>query len=411
VWDLCGLIIRQCLQLGFHRQIKTDQSSSLEAESKKRIFWSTYHLERRISLVLGRPLGINDDEIDTDFPQHIAEDDGHDPSSNTSETDISFQGLVLMLDQLNSKSRLTLCRLTKTNSTVAKVENKIAKRFLKLEEWKMGIFGSLDGSEMNSSQLMYQTSRTPVQTPQSQPRMAESQRLTLLLNYHRARRLILQSVLTDIDRPNHDFPFASFAKSSGEVCQLNRRLHRLKPVPFTLLDLHSIFVAGLSMIYCVWKDPKLYDAEMAADLGACSTVLYLIAEQWGAGAKKYRDAFELGAERTAEYAQSIIQSPGNDRIQQQTFLGHETQVTNSAYHGTSDNGIPNQGNAYHTEMNANGGWTNDNFDVWQMITQAVQTNDTRIERDVLDFAGIEEFMADEAMWWFNESSYTGTFPT
>lgn len=352
---------------------------------------------------------MNDDEIDTEFPQHISEDDSNVASSNTGRNDISFQVLVLILDQLNSKSRLTLCRLTKAVST-EKVERKIAKRFQKLEEWKVSIFGSMAGADMDSSQLIYYTSRTPVQTPQSQPGMAETQRLTLLLNYHRARRLILQSILTDIHRPNQTFPFASFARSSGEVCQLNRRLHRLKPVPFTLLDLHSIFVAGLSIIYCVWKDPKLYDAETAADLGACSTVLYLIAEQWGAGAKKYRDAFELGAERTAEYAQSITQSHGSEQTQQGVFESHVPQGNNSSY-DIEGNQILNQGDAYHTEPNVSGGWSNDNFDVWQMITQAVQTSDTRVERDVLDFAGIEEFMADEAMWWFNEGNYTGAFPT
>lgn len=429
VWDLCGLMIRQCLQLGFHKQLKTDEKSSDQDEFKKRLFWSTYHLERRISLVLGRPLAINDDEIDVDFPHHIEEDSGNhrskhqenshgnqrlnstnpsEISSTAGRTDISFHVLVLMLDQLNSKSRLTLCRLAKAIS-VAKPERKIAKRFQKLEEWKIAIFGPTVGEDTakDSAELMYFTSRTPVQTPQSQPVMPETQRLTLLLNYHRARRLILQTILTDIHRPNQVFPFSSFAKSSGEVCQLNRRLHRLKPVPFTLLDLHSVFVAGLSMIYCVWKDPQLYDAEMAADFGACSTVLYLIAEQWGASAKKYRDAFELGAERTAEYIQSIKRSRKGEE-QQPVFAGQQGQVGGATYEDVIGDDMQNQSNTYDTETTSADGWSNDNFDVWQMINRVVQTHDTRLEQDTLGFTGIDEFMAEDAMWWFNEGTYTGT---
>jgi Fungal specific transcription factor domain len=416
-------MIRQCLQLGFHRQLKADDRSTELDEFKKRLFWSTYHLERRISLVLGRPLAINDDEIDIDFPQYIEEDDDDDrskprdksleksminsrstlgPHSTPGQAELSFHALVLTLDQLNSKSRLTLCRLSKANP-VAKIERKIAKRFQKLEDWKTGIFGShAENDPKESTELMYFTSRTPVQTPQSRPARPEAQRLTLMLNYHRARRLILQTILTDIERPNHTFPYASFAKSSGEVCQLNRRLHRLKPVPFTLLDLHSVFVAGLSMIYCVWKDPQLYNVEMAADFGACSTLLYLIAEQWGAGAKKYRDAFELGAERTAEYVQSIKQF-GEER-QQPAFAEQHGQVDGANYEDASGN-MHNGNNTY--GMDTTGGWPSDNFDVWQMMTQAVQTHDTQMERDALHFTGIEEFMVEEAMWWFSEGTYTG----
>jgi hypothetical protein len=415
---MCGLMIRQCVQLGFHKQLRTEECTDLD-EFKKRLFWSTYHLERRISLVLGRPLAINDDEVDIDFPHYIEEDDRNGSEDQTvgsgstskvpsaaSRTDISFHVLVLMLDQLNSKSRLTLCQLAKASS-IAKIERKIAKRLQKLEDWKTAIFGSIAGEHKSkdSTELMYLTSRTPIHTPQSHPKMSETQRLTLLLSYHRARRLILQAILTEIQRPNQDFPFSSFAKSSGEVCQLNRRLHRLKPVPFTLLDLHSIFVAGLSMIYCVWKDPGLYDAEMAADFGACSTVLYLIAEQWGAGAKKYRDAFELGADRTAEYVQSIKQSREGEK-QMQVFTGQQEPIGLTAYGEVLGDDMNNQSSSYDTGTNNGTGLSNQSFDVWQMITQAVQTDNSGLEWDALNFTGIENFMAEEATWWFNEGTST-----
>jgi hypothetical protein len=416
-------MIRQCLELGLHKQLRSDEKLVQGDEFKRRLFWSIYHLERRTALVLGRPMAITDDEIDIGLPRYVEDDSGGESfqgsetdqmqqtpnSSNSLESariaqdDILFHTSLIMLDQLNTKSRLTLCRLAKTGPG-HKVEKKIAKRFQELENWKVAIFGSTarEKSAREPEELISFTSRTTVQTPISKPALPEGQRISLLLSYHRARRLLLQTILTDVPLTDQTFPFASFARSSGEVCQLNRRLHRLKPVPFTLLDLHSVFVAGFSMIYCVWNDPQLYDTEMASDFGACSTVLYLIAEQWGVGAKKYRDAFELVAEKTAEYVTSARRS--RELGQQRGFsAGQQSQPgditsTNESILG---DGFQNQSNGYDMEGNGGEGWANDSFDVWQTLNQCLQTSDGSIQGDAIDFTGIEEFLVEEGLGWFN----------
>jgi hypothetical protein len=409
-------MIRQCLELGLHRQLRTDEKSPYANEFKKRLFWSIHHLERRIALVLGRPLAISDDEIDIGLPQYVEDDDSgettesldeNQPSNSNNlrespqgkvQNDIWFHVSLIKLDQLNAKSRLTLCRLAKA-SPEARVY-KIAKRFQELEDWKTAIFGSVpsEASRRASTQLILSTPRTTVQTPMSRPALSETQRLALLLNYHRARRMLLQTILTDVHLPDQSFPYASFAKSSGEVCQLNRRLHRLKPVPFTLLDLHSVFVAGFSMIYCAWNDPQLYDTEMAADFGACSTVLYLIADQWGPGAKRYRDAFELVAEKTAEHVSNMRRAresgqQQNDPLDPQAHAGG----IRMAPPGQIAHGIQAQSNSYVSERNGAEGWANDNIDVWQRLTQCVQPHECTDECDTLDFTGIEAFLAEEVL--------------
>jgi hypothetical protein len=417
-------MIRQCLELGLHKQLRRDAKFTQKEEYNKRLFWSIYHLERRTALVLGRPMAITDDEIDIGLPQYVDGDNGEDllqqseasQSHQTSihssspgiqakaaQDEILFHNSLILLDQLNTKSRLTLCRLAKASPGI-NVEKKIAKRFQELENWKVAIFGSStkEKSARGSTELISFTSRTTVQTPTSQPALPEGQRILLLLSYHRARRMLLQTILTDVPLADRTFPFASFARSSGEVCQLNRRLHRLKPIPFTLLDLHSVFVAGFSMIFCVWNDPQLYDTEMAADFGACSTVLYLIAEQWGVGAKKYRDAFELVAEKTAEYVTNIRRSREAGQ-QRGPSVGQSSQSGDVA--STSENifrdGLHHQNNAYDMGANGGEGWTSDNFDVWQTLNQCLQTCDGSNQCEAVDFTGIEEFLVEEGLGWFN----------
>lgn len=364
--------------------------------------------------MLGRPLAIADDEIDLRFPEET-EDDGYhspEPVSRRGETstpgmELSFHIQLIQLDQLNTKSRLTLCRLAKAGPG-ARIEQKTAKRFRELENWKMNIFGSASpDSSKEPNDLMWSTPRTPIQTPASRSPMSETQRLALLLNYHRARRMLLQTMLTDISWPNQPFPFASFAKSSGEVCQLNRRLHRLKSVPFTLLDLHSVFVAGFSMVYCAWTDPELYDAEMAADFGACSTVLYVIAEQW-AGAKKYRDAFELVSEKTAEYVQSTSRTREKGQ-QQAPIASAQAQDGGPTHARASENVLADA--MHHSTFDMERSWSengaNDGFDVLQMMNQFVQTQDTSLECDPMNFNFIEELLAEEGLGWFNGNTSLG----
>jgi len=82
------------------------------------------------------------------------------------------------------------------------------------------------------------------------------------------------------------------AEASGGVCRAYQRLHRQTSVGFSLMALYSIFLAGLTLIYCIWMSPKdMFTISTNNDLNACSIVLYVITERWP-GARKYRDAFE-----------------------------------------------------------------------------------------------------------------------
>lgn len=58
------------------------------------------------------------------------------------------------------------------------------------------------------------------------------------------------------------------------------------------MALHSVFVTGLTLIYCTWLSPKqVFGLKSSNDLNACSIVLYIITERWPT-ARKYRDVFE-----------------------------------------------------------------------------------------------------------------------
>ncbi|KAG0151788.1 hypothetical protein CROQUDRAFT_667781 [Cronartium quercuum f. sp. fusiforme G11] len=71
-WHLSGLAMRTAVELGLHR--KTPENKLLDPfmeETRKRVWWSVYCLERTMALQLGRPIAIQDTDIDIELPLDI----------------------------------------------------------------------------------------------------------------------------------------------------------------------------------------------------------------------------------------------------------------------------------------------------------------------------------------------------
>ena len=65
-WAMMGIIVRQAQAIGLHR--KTNHRSVLQNELGKRTFWAIYTLDRYLSVILGRPCALHDDDIDQELP-------------------------------------------------------------------------------------------------------------------------------------------------------------------------------------------------------------------------------------------------------------------------------------------------------------------------------------------------------
>lgn len=58
-----------------------------------------------------------------------------------------------------------------------------------------------------------------------------------------------------------------------------------------MISLHSCFVAGLTLVYCIWRDRTLFSYDVLEATRACSQILTIFGEKWP-GAVKYRDIFD-----------------------------------------------------------------------------------------------------------------------
>lgn len=63
--------------LGLHRKQHTSLAKlppeALNADCRKRVFWSAYTLDKYLSVILGRPRIIRDEDIDQSLPEKLNE--------------------------------------------------------------------------------------------------------------------------------------------------------------------------------------------------------------------------------------------------------------------------------------------------------------------------------------------------
>ncbi|EGO01729.1 hypothetical protein SERLA73DRAFT_85551 [Serpula lacrymans var. lacrymans S7.3] len=67
-WLLVGQAVRTAQDLGLHRSPRRLLITPIEKETRRKIWWGVYALDRMLALALGRPLGIEDSDCDVEDP-------------------------------------------------------------------------------------------------------------------------------------------------------------------------------------------------------------------------------------------------------------------------------------------------------------------------------------------------------
>ncbi|RYO92581.1 hypothetical protein DL766_008737 [Monosporascus sp. MC13-8B] len=86
-WSLFGTVSHLALAIGLNRNRRPDATSGLsqvEAECRRRTFWCAYTLDAYLSAALGRPRSFHDEDIDTELPACVDDDELMTDHSSTS---------------------------------------------------------------------------------------------------------------------------------------------------------------------------------------------------------------------------------------------------------------------------------------------------------------------------------------
>ena len=95
-----------------------------------------------------------------------------------------------------------------------------------------------------------------------------------------------------------------------------------------MISLHSCFVAGLTLVYCIWRDNNLFSYDVVEATQSCSQILTIFGEKWP-GAVKYRDIFDALSQSLFKLAMKPRDSTTSFAGPQPLQLNLETQSPTS----------------------------------------------------------------------------------
>jgi hypothetical protein len=244
---------------------------------RRRLWWCVYTFDRLVSTCVGRPFGITDQVITTEFPS-ILDDDYitksgflEPPSPNTpSYKHVSHHYFRLRLLQSEilqvlQHQQAQAARRSGANSRNEFMHTNLPSPFLvsfdnnfrlwrkdidrRLWEWKhsapfqqdTGVDFKVHFLELNYWQAVLMLYRQSLSVPEP-----------LVQELSPTEDVSSPSSIRKEEREDEDDVFLKVAEAGQKVLKLYRQLHRVKLVNYTYLATHHLFMAGISFLYAVW---------------------------------------------------------------------------------------------------------------------------------------------------------------
>ena len=308
LWYIVGVAMRLAVDLGLHYEDGTGIDDNMEVQEtikveavkpvrpidakekgrrewirdlRRRLWWCTYTFDRLVSTCVGRPFGITDQVVTTEFPSLV--DDKHITRAGFSQTSsrdeptykwISHHYFRLRLLQSEILQVLQYqqaqqARQNGTNRLNHFMHTKLPSPFLskfdsfrswrrgidqRLYEWKesapdpseTGVGFSVQFLELNYWQAVIMLYRQSLSVP---PPLANELSPT--------EDVATPSSVRMEEKEDEDLVFLKCAEAGQKTLKLYRQLHRLRLVNYTYLATHHLFMAGISFLYAVWHSPAV----------------------------------------------------------------------------------------------------------------------------------------------------------
>ncbi|KAF1363184.1 hypothetical protein EJ07DRAFT_104782 [Lizonia empirigonia] len=313
LWYIVGVAVRLGVDLGLHYEdgvgidgpgsedtasarpdLKTEHDDTSAAPAKidakergrrqwvrdlrRRLWWCVYSVDRLVSTCVGRPFGITDQIVTTEFPsllddRFITKEGFLDPPAHLAKPTYKvvayhyfrlrlLQSEILQVLQHRQAQQARASGANQSNDFMhTKLPSPFLAKFDSFRQWRADIDRRLQ--EWNDS--------APTQSDAG----VQFSPLFLELNYWQAVIMLyrqslvvpsgLQGVLgttgSDVgspsvvgidDREDEDLVFLKVAEAGQKVLKLYRQLHRVHLVNYTFLATHHLFMAGISFLYAVW---------------------------------------------------------------------------------------------------------------------------------------------------------------
>ncbi|KAJ5767239.1 uncharacterized protein N7511_004855 [Penicillium nucicola] len=116
-----NLAMRLGMQNGMHRKCKNEAFSRSMIETRNRVWWTAYVLERKISLFHGRPLSVLRSDVDANIPLYQASVQPQDCPGSITRAEISIQLVHFLEDTFHEINLLRNCQKQEISKIVSRL--------------------------------------------------------------------------------------------------------------------------------------------------------------------------------------------------------------------------------------------------------------------------------------------------
>ncbi|KAK0636935.1 fungal-specific transcription factor domain-containing protein [Bombardia bombarda] len=299
---------------------------------RRRLWWCTYSFDRLVSVCVGRPFGISDQVITTEFPSLL--EDQHITQNGLAELSPEMSGPTYKLVahhyfrlrllqseilQVLQFQQTQIARAAGLNQRNPHMHTSLPSPFLsrfdsfrswrididkRLYEWKnsaptnrdTGVAFSTEFFDLNYWQAIIMLYRQSL----SVPAMFEGE-------YNTSKEVNSPTIYNMELREDEDRVYVKVAEAGQKILRLYRQLHRVGLVNYTYLATHHLFMAGISYLYAIWHSPivrsRLTVDEVDFTILAAKSVFTDLIEKCPP-AEACRDAFDRTAKATVRMANS-----------------------------------------------------------------------------------------------------------
>ncbi|KAF5019937.1 hypothetical protein F66182_8034 [Fusarium sp. NRRL 66182] len=231
LWYTVGMALRLAVGIDMHRHESLAHKSFLDAEMRKRLFWSLYTMDRSVSISMGRPLGIQDADINVPLPLMLTDEQIAGPADRAipnilpDARDMSAFRHIVELRQINAGIYTALHSAGGASIESRNLDSIRQQHYTRLNAWLL-------------SAPRYLAPLSMYQTPE-----------WFQIAYHQA--------VINLHRPSHASPVSSAdaiglcADSSISLISCYNALYAKNKVIYTFVALDSLFMAAVTMLYSI----------------------------------------------------------------------------------------------------------------------------------------------------------------
>lgn len=223
IWYMIGLAMRTAIDLGLHREENYLQLKPDEAQSRRRVFWSVYVMDRSIARLLDRPFNIAEHDIDVGLPFDYQESHQNDPDGKRGQDKTNFRtsiaAFIPLIRLIRLKSQIQT-RVHRVDKEVSLLMPEINPLFSALEEYRLSLQSDLSPIDHDWINLHWNTGIL----------------------------ILIQPFLREL--PSDHELIRTCMRASGQTCQVFKALHQKGYIGFGYFLVSTLFKAGLTL-WCV----------------------------------------------------------------------------------------------------------------------------------------------------------------